>query len=60
MLEGVNASEQTTPQEGTTRSAPAVCDDSQGERHELRVEATGNKITCYYDGDKKIEATDTH
>lgn len=26
--------------------------------HELRVEAAGNKITCYYDGAKKIEATD--
>jgi hypothetical protein len=26
--------------------------------HELRVEAVGNKITCYYDGVKKIEATD--
>ena len=31
---------------------------SSGEWHELRVEAVGNKITCYYDGDKKIEATD--
>src|SRR6266496_3430766 len=29
-----------------------------GEWHELRVEAVGNKITCYYDGSKKIEATD--
>jgi hypothetical protein len=28
------------------------------EWHELRVEAIGNKITCYYDGNKKIEATD--
>jgi hypothetical protein len=26
--------------------------------HELRVEAVGNKFTCYYDGVKKIEATD--
>jgi 3-keto-disaccharide hydrolase len=26
--------------------------------HELRVEAVGNKITCYYDGVKKIDATD--
>jgi hypothetical protein len=26
--------------------------------HELRVEAVGNKITCYYDGVKKIEARD--
>jgi len=32
---------------------------TSGEWHELRVEATGNKITCYYDGDKKIEATDS-
>ena len=29
------------------------------EWHELRVKATGNKIICYYDGDKKIEATDS-
>ncbi len=26
--------------------------------HELRVEAAGNKFTCYYDGVKKIEASD--
>jgi hypothetical protein len=26
--------------------------------HELRVEAVGNKFICYYDGVKKIEATD--
>jgi len=26
--------------------------------HELRVEAVGNKLSCYYDGAKKIEATD--
>ena len=26
--------------------------------HELRVEAVGNKFACYYDGVKKIEATD--
>jgi len=26
--------------------------------HELRVEAVGNKFVCYYDGVKKIEATD--
>ena len=26
--------------------------------HELRVEAVGNKIVCYYDGVKKIDATD--
>ena len=29
-----------------------------GEWHELRVECVGNKIICYYDGAKKIEATD--
>ena len=28
------------------------------EWHELRVQCIGNKITCYYDGEKKIEATD--
>jgi hypothetical protein len=31
---------------------------NSGEWHELRVEVVGNKFTCYYDGDKKIEATD--
>jgi Domain of Unknown Function (DUF1080) len=31
---------------------------SSGEWHELRVEMVGNKITCYYDGSKKIEGTD--
>jgi len=31
---------------------------TSGEWHELRVEAVGKKITCYYDGSKKIEATD--
>jgi len=31
---------------------------TSGEWHELRVEAVGTKITCYYDGSKKIEATD--
>ncbi len=31
---------------------------TSGEWHELRVEAVSNKITCYYDGVKKIEATD--
>ena len=31
---------------------------TSGEWHELRVEAAGNKITCYYDGNKKIEAAD--
>lgn len=29
-----------------------------GEWHELRVECLGNKIICYFDGAKKIEATD--
>jgi hypothetical protein len=28
------------------------------EWHELRVECAGNRITCYFDGEKKIEATD--
>ena len=28
------------------------------EWHELRVECLGNKITCYYDGEMKIESTD--
>jgi Domain of Unknown Function (DUF1080) len=31
---------------------------SSGEWHELRVEAVGNKFTCYFDGDKKIEVAD--
>ncbi len=31
---------------------------ASGEWHQLRVEAIGNKITCYYDGEKKIETTD--
>jgi hypothetical protein len=31
---------------------------TSGEWHELRVEVLGNKFTCYYDGKKKIEATD--
>ncbi len=31
---------------------------SSGAWHELRVEAVGNKFTCYFDGAKKIEATD--
>jgi hypothetical protein len=31
---------------------------TSGEWHEMRVEAVGNKIICYYDGAKKIEATD--
>jgi hypothetical protein len=31
---------------------------TSGEWHELRVECVGNKIICYYDGAKKIEAAD--
>jgi len=31
---------------------------TSGAWHELRVEAIGNKFTCYYDGVKRIEATD--
>lgn len=31
---------------------------TSGVWHELRVEDVSNKITCYYDGSKKIEATD--
>jgi hypothetical protein len=31
---------------------------SSGDWHELRVEAVANKITCYINGKKKIEATD--
>ncbi len=31
---------------------------TSGEWHELRIEAVGNKIACYYDRSKKIEATD--
>jgi hypothetical protein len=31
---------------------------TSGVWHELRVEAVGNRFTCYYDGAKKIEATD--
>ena len=31
---------------------------TSGEWHELRVEVVGNKIICYYDGTKRIEATD--
>ncbi len=30
-----------------------------GEWHELKVECVGDKITCYFDGEKKIEATDS-
>ncbi len=31
---------------------------TSGEWHEIKVECVGNKIICYYDGVKKIEATD--
>lgn len=31
---------------------------ASGEWHELRVKCAGNHITCYYDGEKKIDATD--
>ena len=31
---------------------------TSGEWHELKVECIGNKIICYYDGQKKIEAMD--
>jgi hypothetical protein len=31
---------------------------ASGEWHELRVECVGNHITCYYDNEKKIDATD--
>jgi len=31
---------------------------TSAEWHRLRVECIGTKITCYYDGEKKIEATD--
>jgi hypothetical protein len=31
---------------------------SSNDWHELRVECVGNAITCYFDGEKKIEATD--
>ncbi len=31
---------------------------ASGEWHQLRVEVAGNKITCYYDGERKIETTD--
>ncbi|PYV61534.1 MAG: hypothetical protein DMG97_42835 [Acidobacteria bacterium] len=41
-----------------TQFAGANLKVTSGEWHELRVEAAGNKITCYYDGNKKIEATD--
>lgn len=31
---------------------------ASGQWHELRVECVGNHIVCYYDGEKKIDATD--
>lgn len=31
---------------------------TSGEWHEIKVECIGNKIICYYDGAKKIEAAD--
>jgi hypothetical protein len=31
---------------------------SSGEWHELSIVCSGNSITCYFDGEKKIEATD--
>ena len=31
---------------------------ASGEWHELRVECVGNHIICYYDNEKKIDATD--
>ena len=31
---------------------------ASGDWHQLRVECIGNKITCYYDDEKKIESTD--
>jgi len=31
---------------------------ASGEWHELRVECVGNHIVCYYDNEKKIDATD--
>ena len=31
---------------------------ASGEWHELKIGCVGNKIICYYDGQKKIEATD--
>ena len=31
---------------------------SSGEWHELRVECVGKQITCYFDGEKKFDASD--
>ncbi len=38
--------------------AGANLEVTSGAWHELRVECVGNRIICYYDGIKKIEATD--
>jgi hypothetical protein len=38
-------------------SATSTEDTIHGQ-DELRVEAVGNKIACYYDGSKKIQAAD--
>jgi len=43
---------------GRVQFAGANFKVSSGAWHELRVEAVGNKFTCYFDGAKKIEATD--
>ncbi|MBI2840406.1 MAG: DUF1080 domain-containing protein [Acidobacteria bacterium] len=45
--------------DGTRRQfAGANFKVTAGEWHELKVDCVGNRITCYYDGQKKIEATD--
>ena len=44
---------------GSHAQCPPYVTTLQGEWHKLRVEATGNRITCYYDGDQKIGATDS-
>jgi hypothetical protein len=38
--------------------AGANLEVTSGQWHELRVDSIGNKIICYYDGAKKIEAID--
>jgi Domain of Unknown Function (DUF1080) len=38
--------------------AAANVNVASGEWHELRVECVGNHIMCYYDNEKKIDATD--
>ena len=40
------------------RFAEANLKVTSGEWHEPKVECAGNKIVCYYDGVKKIEAKD--